>query len=379
MGKLLIVSWTVHPWPTGSSVIINNIASQFKREELIILGEKPPAKLKHTWPDDYPEIKYFDAEISIYGRGQKYLQWFKINRLVKVIKRIIESEDVDKVLCVYPNDFFLYASYKVSKQKQIPFYTWFHNTYYDNETGLKKILAGWLQPKVFQQSERVMVMSDGMKQFYDKQYPQLESHTLRHGFPLPPPPKNTYSSNSDKTTFVFTGSLNESCRDASVRLMKALIKSPTNEIHIYSGNPKARFSDLGILGENVIYHGFIELDRLYGQLPKYDIMLLPHGFDGERTTVEYETIFPTRTIPLLRSGKPILAHSPKDVFLTSFLNENECALNVTVKSEAEILDAVEKLRTDKMYVDELVSNALKTSEMFEIDRIASRLKILIDF
>ena len=43
---------------------------------------------------------------------------------------------------------------------------------------------------------------------------------------------------------------------------------------------------------------------------------------------EFRTIFPTKTIEYLISGRPILAHSPADAFLTKFLVENDCALVV---------------------------------------------------
>ena len=39
--KILLVSWTLPPEPTGSAVIVGNLAKQFRSSEMVIVGERP--------------------------------------------------------------------------------------------------------------------------------------------------------------------------------------------------------------------------------------------------------------------------------------------------------------------------------------------------
>ncbi len=378
MPKLLIVSWTIYPWPSGSAVIVNNIASQFSKNELVLFGEEFPEKVINRWPINYPRIYYTNPNIKT-GKGKILSRWINIRNTIKNICKIIKKEKVTRILCVFPDDYYLFAAFQASKKTNVPFYTWFHNTYQDNYSGYRKRFAQWLQPRIFNHSKISYVMSDGMLNFYKEKYPQYNFKTLVHGFPLPRCEFQETSISDDKVRFVFTGSLNESCRDATVRLINTIIKNPAYEVHLYTGNSVEEFHRHGIIGNNVYHHGFISLDKLYSKLKEYDIMLLPHGFEGQRTEVEYKTIFPTRTIPYLCSNKPILAHTPKGVFLTNFLNENNCAEIVDTKSEEAILKAIDELINNKKKRIRITKSALMTAELFDVKNVAYTLRKGLQF
>ncbi len=372
--KILLISWTLFPATSGSSVIVNNIASQFSKDEMVMVGEAVPGKNTRTWDSSYPDIHYVNPNISIRGRGQTWFRWANANKVISQVTKIAKDEGCTKILTIFPDDFYLNVGYQVSKKLGLPLYTWFHNTYLDNYEGLRKSFAKRFQPEIFDYAKITYVMSDGMLKYYQKQYPNTEFKTLVHGFPIPNVTFQPYEAPKKRVKFLFTGSLNESCRDATVRLMKLILENPNYELHMYTGNPMSHFEKYGIGGENVHHHGFIALEDLVKAFEQYDVMLLPHGFDGIRTDVEYKTIFPTRTIPCLYSNKPILAHSPKDVFLTNFLNENKCALNVDTKDTKVLQEAIDKITTDTAFSNELIKNAIKTSRIFDLERVAGVIK-----
>ena len=149
--------------------------------------------------------------------------------------------------------------------------------------------------------------------------------------------------------------------------------NPSYELHIYSGNPDY-VESLGIKGANVFSHAFLPVDEFTARLQNYDIMLLPHGIDGLRSEFEFKTIFPTRTIPLLSSGKPILAHSPKNSFLTEFLVEHKCAERVTEKSERLLELAIDNIINSFDKRKSLVKHALETAEIFELTNVVQKIK-----
>lgn len=371
----MIISWTLYPWPSGSSVIVNNIASQFSQDQLVMLGEEYPNETQDSWPENFPKIHYVNPNLSIGGRGQTHFRWLNIRKVINKICKVAKAEKVDKLLCIFPDDFYLYTAYRVSKKMNIPLYTWFHNTYVDNYSGYRKLFANWFQPKVFNVSQKIFVMSDGMNNYYKSKYPKYNFETLVHGFILP---KNEFSIpkvySNQKITFAYIGSFNESCRDAALRLAKVISRNLNFELHVFGKRNAEAFKNYGIKESKMKVYGFLSEIEFHNKLCSCDIMLLPHGFDGKRTQVEYNTIFPTRTIPLLVSGKPILAHSPKDVFLTSFINEHDCALNVDTKSEEAINNAIDLLCNDKILVERLVKNAYKASKKFQLENVVAKLK-----
>ena len=380
-GRMLVVSWTLFPWPTGSAVIVNNLASMFKSEDLLLVGEKCDFATDDKWPDTYPEIKYLDSSmgISVLGYGKRYIKWLFINRITNKIHDIINENQIDRLLCIYPNDYYLYAAYKASVRAKIPFYVWFHNTYLENMTGIRQLLAHWIQGRILKYSSLNLAISEGLREFYGESYPQFRFKTLNHGFKLPSRlPKHNSSRKRPRFSFVYTGNLNESCRDASIRLLKAILKDERNTLHIYSGTPMTVFEKFKISSRNSFHHGFVSLEELSKVLGNYDVMLLPHGFEGGRSQVEYDTIFPTRTIPLLVSGKPILAHTPPQAFLTRFLKQHDCALIVDEKSEESIQLAIEKIKKDKALVSKIVGNAFKASKYFDVRNVYRSLIELLD-
>lgn len=290
------------------------------------------------------------------------------------METLAKAEKCTSILVVFPDEFYMNAAYKVSKKLNLPFYTWFHNTYLDNRTGLLKAVAKRLQPRFFNHARTNFVMSDGMNNYYKKAYPELSFTTLTHGFVIPEVEYQPFTPNQETVRFLFSGSISESCIDATVRQIKTIIKNPNYHVHLFTGNPMSEFEMHGISGDNVHHEGFVTMEELTNAFKKFDIMLLPHGFDGKRTDVEYKTIFPTRTIPILYSNRPIFAHSPKGAFLTDFLRENDCAEIVDEKDENAINEAVNRLLTDDKRREQLVKNALKTAQIFDLRRVSQQLK-----
>ena len=57
MSRILLVSWSVFPGAVGSSVVINNIARVFGKNELVIVGEKPTDESSEIWLKDSNSLR----------------------------------------------------------------------------------------------------------------------------------------------------------------------------------------------------------------------------------------------------------------------------------------------------------------------------------
>lgn len=369
------MSWTVYPTSTGSAIIVDNIARTFKPSEMVLLGEATNPISEEEEKNIRPKIYYTNPNVTIKGRGKRYLKWLNFNKVVRYMTEVAEKEQCTSILAVFPDEFYMYAAYKVSKKLNIPFFTWFHNTYLDSRTGLS-LGARFFQPRFFNHASINFLMSDGMLEFFQKKYPDYVFKTLRHGFEIPEITYTPADAPAEKIKFMYSGSINSSCLEATLRLFEVIHENPAYELHIY-GNEK-EIKHYNIQTGKAILHGFVDWEVFVNSMENYDIMLLPHGFDGARTEAEYKTIFPTRTIPLLYSNRPILAHTPKGAFITDFLQKNNCAEVVDIKDKAAIRTAIKRLITDKTRRAEIIKNAIKTAKIFDINGVHKQLREMLE-
>ena len=172
--KILLVSWSVLPNNGGSSVIVENLASNFSKDEMVVLGSREliqrnnPIKRKKTGP----QFHYFFSELYFFGRGYRYFVWFRKWRfkpLIKKIITIIKQEQIDHVVAVYPNPFYCHAACIAAKELGIPFSSYFHNTYIEN-IAITDPKAIDIQKEIFEYSRHIFVMSKGMEKFYSEKY-----------------------------------------------------------------------------------------------------------------------------------------------------------------------------------------------------------------
>jgi glycosyltransferase involved in cell wall biosynthesis len=215
-----------------------------------------------------------------------------------------------------------------------------------------------------------------MAQLYRERYPQTHCSALLHSFnedipeAVPPPPP------MHPVRCVLAGNINHSCSDAATRLAAA-VDAAGGSLTIFSGTQKAYLDELGVIHDGVTYET-VSRDLILSRLREADILLLAHGFKGQLSAEEYRTIFPTKTIEYLISGRPILAHTPSDCYLTSFLREHECALVVDQPDQDALVAALQRLREDGTLRAQLVRNALRTAEIFRASIVAASLRGVLD-
>ncbi len=375
-GKLLLLSICAPPYPIAVAYVEDNLSQQFTPDEMVWVSPSNPGTPTYRRDPAFPPIEYVGCEWTWPKRGKRFVhwvRWFLLPRLVARIKRIAVDQSCDSLMVVFPDEYFLTAGYLAAKSLGLKFYPHFHNTYLDNRTGLARRFAQWLQPRVFAQADVVFTMSDGMKQVWNARYPGVHFEPLVHTFngdipsfqPLPPL--------HEPLRLAYMGNLNDSNLDAMRRLAHVIDQSPNYLLTIYSGTPQSAYANNGIAGQRIVHERASD-EELRAKLQSNDILLLPHGLVGGLSQMEYDTIFPTRTIPYLTSVRPMLAHSPPDCFLTRWLRQHDCAEIVEIGDVAEIIRAIERLRHDPARREQLVRNALRASEMFHAPTVVANLK-----
>ncbi len=371
--RILLLSWTVPPETSGSAVIVGNLAKQFTRDEMIVTGERPLGRPAVVWRADWPQLVY-----SIVGwppgmRGARWWRWLQLPLFVLRCLWLVEKYKCTTILVVFPREEFLFVGYLAAVWTGAQLVPYFHNTYVENRRGLSLRVARWLQARVFTKAAHVFVMSEGMVELYHERYPHLKCSALPHSFNEALPDFTPPPGPRSPPRFVICGHIEESCREATVRVCKAIAQVEGASLTLLSGTPGSLLKRLGVLSDGV-RHETVSRDQVVQRLQEADFVVLPHGFGGAMAPEEYRTIFPTRTIEYLICGRPILAHAPADCYLARFLKERDCALLVTEPSVSALLEAMDRLRADEALRARLVRNALCAAEMFEARRVAGLLR-----
>lgn len=376
--KLLIISWGVYPDQNGSGIIVHNLAKALGEKRVVVVGETPP-NLKEWDNLNYP-LFHINTNLLRIQKGIKYHKWMSFFNSFLKINKIIKDHKCTKIIAVFPDEYFLWLSYFLAKLHKNELYPWFHNTYVENRIGMFKILGKIMQPLIFEYSTKVFCMSDGLTQYYKDHYKRINFFTLRHAFVLSPSENKINEASINRPfTFAYTGSLNESCRDASIRICKVISMKGNCKLVVFGKRNLNDLIKIGIPSESMQGFGFLEKEVFDYQLKMCDFMILAHGFRGALSDVEYNTIFPTRTVPLLYSGKPIIAHASATSFLGTWLKQNNCGYLISSEDHGEISSAIDVLIYDVELQKKLVSNAKKMSLLFDSSIVSSELLTLINY
>ena len=144
-------------------------------------------------------------------------------------------------------------------------------------------------------------------------------------------------------------------------------------MHVFGRSAALNLAQNGIPVESMVIYDFLSEFEFFEKLQFCHIMLLPHGFNGAWSQIEFDTIFPTRTIPLLFSNRPILLYSPENVFLTNFFKVNRCGFIESSRDEERILNTIKEIITDEFKRNEVIFNALKISQKFDVRLVKQQL------
>jgi glycosyltransferase involved in cell wall biosynthesis len=221
-------------------------------------------------------------------------------------------------------------------------------------------------------------MSDGMKEEWQSLYPHVRFESLVHTFDEPiaaPPPLPAIAGPTVRLGYL--GLISEANLDALKRICQVVNSAEHLSLNIYSGASEWQLEHNGLTGER-IRHNRPSDAELLDALRSNDILVLPHGLTGGLAEIEYRTIFPTRTIPYLLSGRPILAHSARGSILSRWLRDNNCAELVEEPDPQALLSAIDRLSRDQPRREQLVRNAVAAAEQFRADRVVAQMKQTIN-
>src|SRR4029077_4788285 len=171
MAKFLMISWTLPPEPTGSAVIVGNLAKQFTVDEMVLAGEKAYRRPAVTWCDNWARVAYIASALPPTWRGARWWRRLQFPMTLWRSVSLVRKHHCSTIIAVFPNEEFLLVGYLTALWTRLPLFAYFHNTYVENRRGLSLRFARWLQARVFSRAQHVFVMSEAMVELYRRKYP----------------------------------------------------------------------------------------------------------------------------------------------------------------------------------------------------------------
>ena len=373
-GKTLFLTIAYPPNPTASAVVNRHLVDQFDPKSFVVItGFFPGAKRAEIPKEIQQHFIYLSFEFlsSKVHRLIARLQRFTIPVFLNIYISLIKP---GRIIITFPDLYWLDLCSAVAIKKKIPFIPYLHDTIVEATYGRSKELAKKVQERIFSKAYNIAVMSEGMKELYQKKY-QLSSVAWEHIYPESPVVFNGQKNNRAH----WSGDVYEINYKAVVRLNNALEKMGM-QFSISNGKTREQLKTFGIEGEHLQKVFYPKRADYLLQLSASKILLLGLNYADECTVDEDElaSIFSTKTPEYLGSDSLIVYHGPKHYFLAKFILQNDCGIVIDTRDENELLAQLENIIQNYNSHLQKIKNAGSSLSIFNAELVAQKLISTLD-
>jgi len=301
----------------------------------------------------------------------------EMSRARGALKALVKAKQAKAIVAVYPSFHFLQVARDVAQELKIPWLAYWHDTVFEHlhDTPLAA-RAEKLQTQTFAEASSLMVMSEGMVDFYREKY-GVPSTALEHSFPEAIPESLAAIPKVDELSreALWGGSIYHINDKALARVADALARIQL-PLLLTTRATDEQLQSLGIGGPNTRITLFPERSDYITALQRRQFLILSLNWADETTIGEGElaTIFPTKTVEYMVSGRPILLHCPEHYFLARYVRRHKCGLVVSSRAPGDLDAAIQELLKGGPEVDVLCANALEAARMFSIETISGKFR-----
>tara|TARA_B100000886_G_scaffold335096_1_gene291625 strand:+ start:5 stop:937 length:933 start_codon:yes stop_codon:yes gene_type:complete len=288
------------------------------------------------------------------------------NKIVNILK----NQNITHIIGVYPDLDFIQLAMTVAKECKIKFYPYLHDTIVESlNHKFYKPLAEKIQKQIFLNSVKIFVMSDGIKELYKNKY-NIDSIPLLH----------TYSeeikidlNKKDIANSFFWGGSIYTLNTNSVKRINQICNEINHTLLLSAATSYQNMINLGFKMDNIKILPFLERDNFLKKIQSQKALILSIDWP-EETCIhkdELSTVFPTKTIEYLLSGRPIIVHCHEDYFLSKFFKKNHCGLVINSTETNLIKNQVINFLEDKIEQNRMILNARKVVKQFHVSKVKS--------
>lgn len=386
--KFLIISSYAPPAISGASLMMYNLLKYFPKDSFFILTSNfgidnrvirkgSWLKAKYFYFDTFKLNTILQKEESFFQKIKKFVKRFSFLKflalflfffylpfnIIRQAKKIIKKEKIELLLGYSDHGPALLSTYLLHKLTKKPYFLFFYDLYYKNKFLLfHKILAYFLEPKLFKNAEKIFVMSETLQNYYQKKY-KREIILIRNSISIEKSKINLSSvSYFEPYKIVFTGTIYWPQIDAIKNLIKAImeLKEIKVQLWLYTPHTKEFLNKQGIFENEKIFftEGFSkEMSNIQRTA---HVLFVPLSFKT-RYHILINTSSPGKTCEYLISGRPILIHAPKGSYISEYAKKYNFALVVDEDDVEKLKKAIIMLIKDKEFVKKITNNAWQTA------------------
>lgn len=373
----MVVAQSLPFQSSGTSVVLRHLLENFASDEVVLLARNPNPHMRlESHPLHYPAVRIPAIPSGL--RGERYWRLSAVLPGIVAGLREIRRRRPSAIMAVFPDEISLGTGYWLHRLTRLPLLAYFCDLYMeDRPSGWEARLARWLQPRVFGSAARVIVLNEGMAEFYRQRYglepvclPTCVNRSIPEMVTLPQP----------KRPFVvgYSGNVNATRLSSLRALVRAIGDNPSYRIRYFTPQRPDFLRTHGIWAGNASAAFIGDEEDLLRELAGCDVLFLPLTFDvNENSYEQLSTCFGTKSYEYFLSQRPVLLHAPGDYFIARFYRQWNCGLVVDDPEPEALLAALERLQSDGGLRALLVRNALKATRQFEGRRVVAILRAVL--
>jgi len=282
----------------------------------------------------------------------------RAGRVLRVLR-----EERPRVLVVCSGDLVdLPAGFIAARVAGIPLLAYMFDDYRNQHyRPVEREAAGVLERMSLRGARSVVVPNEFAADAYTARYgltPRIVRNMVDAAH-LAMAPQATWPRAAGEVHVVYTGGIYHAQTDSFARLVDALTSWDRPErvtLHIYSAQTPAQIAAAGI-PPGATLHQAVAAAEMPSVLRQADVLFLPLAFASGIPEV-IRTSSPGKLGEYLASGAPILAHAPRDSFLTWYLRKHNCGIVCDSPDVGELRRAFALLVDDAELRSTVTTNAV---------------------
>src|SRR5262245_26820793 len=365
---LAVVSSSFPPQVSGSAILLNNLLSGFEGRKVVVAGFDPYSKVDSSFANQYNTQSLCVPRLLPGVNTQLRLKFPRvaIRFLELEIGRILRHQRPDVVLAAYPYDTYLVAAFLAAKRLHMPFYAHMHDLWIENTkagTPLGDFARKW-ESTILREATRVLCMTEAMQDHYQRKY-GIRSDFLPHTISqrdLLSAPTGILTSQTAKPTVLFVGTVSPPMNLDALKILTAAAEHlpPEYEMIFCTPSSIASLRDMGISTKRLQIK-YLSRSEVQALQSRVNILIAPLSHK-DCSADEVRTVFSTKLLEYLLSGRPIIVSGPENCYHVRSARNGNWAYVVTEDNPVTLAKAIVEVIENDRLSSRLVQGALKEAK-----------------
>ena len=365
-----VLSHVLPPSPSGQAMVLYRILRNLKSSDYCLISREDyslqadglemnsrlPARYYHVTAKRSIPITNLPGIRAVQSAANMIMQ---IMQKARATCHILQNEKCSALVACTGDLYDLPVGYLASRWAKLPLFIYAFDDYARQWTRRnQRLFAERIGPVIMRSAKGVIVPNEFLRDEYKKRYgivPVVIHNPcdLVNSKPLLPWPAEP-----GEVKIVYTGAIYHANYNAFRNLLAALQRmgDARLKLHLYTSQPVAKLEEEGILGP-VEFHPHLSLSEITEVQRHADILFLPLAFDSSIPDV-IRTSAPGKMGEYLASGRPVLAHAPKDSFVSWYFRTYNAGQVADCADHEVLLQALKQLLDEPALRQRWCGNAL---------------------